>query len=140
MNDKDILLLSATYPINTGPIAPPTGDIIKKEEARLVLFPNPFKDMAKIVGNMMASNTYTKNKATNEIFPKLQTIRKVAATVPKAQYSKTLSARIRCIIQLPAKPTNENHPCRITGIHPSIVHHIIDKETIDRNLCYFITE
>ena len=78
MNDKDILLLSATYPINTGPIAPPTGDIIKKEEARLVLFPNPFKDMAKIVGNMMASNTYTKNKATNEIFPKLQTIRKVA--------------------------------------------------------------
>ena len=67
MNDKDILLLSATYPINTGPIAPPTGDIIKKEEARLVLFPNPFKDMAKIVGNMMASNTYTKNKATNEI-------------------------------------------------------------------------
>ena len=54
MNDKDILLLSATYPINTGPIAPPTGDIIKKEEARLVLFPNPFKDMAKIVGNMMA--------------------------------------------------------------------------------------
>ena len=47
MNDKDILLLSATYPINTGPIAPPTGDIIKKEEARLVLFPNPFKDMAK---------------------------------------------------------------------------------------------
>ena len=85
MNDKDILLLSATYPNNTGPIAPPTGDIIKKEEARLVLFPNPFKDMAKIVGNMMASNTYTKNKATNEIFPKLQTIRKVAATVPKAQ-------------------------------------------------------
>ena len=72
MNDKDILLLSATYPINTGPIAPPTGDIIKKEEARLVLFPNPFKDMAKIVGNMMASNTYTKNKAINEIFPKLQ--------------------------------------------------------------------
>lgn len=50
MNDKDILLLSATYPINTGPIAPPTGDIIKKEEARLVLFPNPFKDVAKIVG------------------------------------------------------------------------------------------
>lgn len=50
MNDKDILLLSATYPINTGPIAPPTGDIIKKEEARLVLFPNPFKDMAKISG------------------------------------------------------------------------------------------
>ena len=85
MNDNDILLLSATYQINTGPIAPPTGDIIKKEEARLVLFPNPFKDMAKIVGNMMASNTYTKNKATNEIFPKLQTIRKVAATVPKAQ-------------------------------------------------------
>lgn len=110
MNDKDILLLSATYPINTGPIAPPTGDIIKKEEARLVLFPNPFKDMAKIVGNMMASNTYTKNKATNEIFPKLQTIRKVAATVPKAQYSKTLSARIRCIIQLPAKRPHINNP------------------------------
>ena len=82
MNDKDILLLSATYPINTGPIAPPTGDIIKKEEARLVLFPNPFKDMAKIVGNMMASNTYT----------------------------KTLSARIRCIIQLPAKRPHINNP------------------------------
>ena len=110
MNDKDILLLSATYPINTGPIAPPTGDIIKKEEARLVLFPNPFKDMAKIVGNMMASNTYTKNKAINEIFPKLQTIRKVAITVPKAQHSRTLSARIRCMIQLPAKRPHINNP------------------------------
>ena len=76
----------------------------------MVLFPNPFKDMAKIVGNMMASNTYTKNKAINEIFPKLQTIRKVAITVPKAQHSRTLSARIRCMIQLPAKRPHINSP------------------------------
>ena len=47
MNDKDILLLSATYPINTGPIAPPTGDIIKKEEARLVLFQRYGKNSGK---------------------------------------------------------------------------------------------
>ena len=50
MNDKDILLLSATYPINTGPIAPPTGDIIKKEEARLVLFSQPFQRYGKNSG------------------------------------------------------------------------------------------
>ena len=85
MNDKDILLLSATYPINTGPIAPPTGDIIKKEEARLGLFPKPFKDMGKKVGKMMASETYTKKKATNENFSKFQTIRKGTATVSQTQ-------------------------------------------------------
>lgn len=109
MNDKDILLLSATYPINTGPIAPPTGDIIKKK--RLVWF--YFPTLSKIWQNSGKHDGFEhiyQNKATNEIFPKLQTIRKVAATVPKAQYSKTLSARIRCIIQLPAKRPHINSP------------------------------
>ena len=57
MNDKDILLLSATYPINTGPIAPPTGDIIRKDDRQLLPPRHQFHDMAKLVGNMIASNT-----------------------------------------------------------------------------------
>ena len=88
---------------------------------------------------MMASNTYTKNKAINEIFPKLQTIRKVAITVPKAQHSRTLSARIRCMIQLPAKRPHINNPSpterkyyrRIPSIHPTPSSNlIIDKKIL----------
>ena len=91
---------------------------------------------------MMASNTYTKNKAINEIFPKLQTIRKVAITVPKAQHSRTLSARIRCMIQLPAQRPHINNPRPPKERTPDapVIHHIIDKKTINRNLRYLITE
>jgi hypothetical protein len=37
------------------PTAPPRGDIIRKEEANFVAGPRPLTQMAKIVGNMMAS-------------------------------------------------------------------------------------
>lgn len=47
------------------------GDIIRKEEVCLVFLFNFFKDMVKIVGNMMVLNMYIKNKVINEIFFKL---------------------------------------------------------------------
>ena len=56
IKEKDIVVWSATYPIISGPTAPPTGDIIKNEEARFVCLPNPLKERAKIVGNIIASN------------------------------------------------------------------------------------
>ena len=51
---------SATNPINKGPTTPPTGDIIKKEDARLVWLPNPFNERA----NMAAS----RNNFVNSTF------------------------------------------------------------------------
>ena len=51
-----MLAWSAISPISTGAMAPPTIDIIKNDEARLVCWPTPFRANANMVGNMMLSH------------------------------------------------------------------------------------
>lgn len=55
MNEADIVAASATMPISNVPTAPPKGVIISREEAIFVESPSPLTDIAKIVGNMIAS-------------------------------------------------------------------------------------
>jgi len=50
------IFFSPIAPISTGAIAPPTMDIIRKEEARFVfVLSNPLMARANIVGNIMDS-------------------------------------------------------------------------------------
>ena len=110
MNAHTIVVWSATSPINSGPTTPPTGDIIRKEEALLVWLPSPRKESAKIVGNIIASNAYPHNRAASDTIPTSSNTNKVVITVPVAQTSNIFSARTRPIIQLPAKRPNINNP------------------------------
>lgn len=56
MNAVDMDVASATIPINEVPTAPPMGVIIRKEEAIFTFFPASLMVIAKIVGNIIASN------------------------------------------------------------------------------------
>lgn len=56
INDAEMLEASATMPIRSVPTAPPNGVIISSDDAILVFSPRPLTDMAKIVGNIIASN------------------------------------------------------------------------------------
>ena len=84
MNAHTIVVWSATSPINSGPTTPPTGDIIRKEEALLVWLPSPRKESAKIVGNIIASNAYPHNRAASDIIPTFSSTNEVVTTVPVA--------------------------------------------------------
>ncbi len=88
MKATDIVLASATSPIIKGPTAPPMGVIISSDEARLVSGPKSLSESAKIVGNMMLSNTYINTKAPNESTPILSTTANVVINVPMAQTRK----------------------------------------------------
>lgn len=55
MNEVDMFVMPATHPIRNVPTAPPSGVIMRKEEAILVADAHPLIVIANIVGNMMAS-------------------------------------------------------------------------------------
>ena len=48
-----MVLILKRKAVNGGMIAPPTMDIISKEEANLEPSPSPLQDKAKMVGNMI---------------------------------------------------------------------------------------
>ena len=56
MRNPIAIFFSPMAPISTGAIAPPTMDIIRKEDARFVfVLSNPLIARANIVGNIMDS-------------------------------------------------------------------------------------
>lgn len=55
MKAADIETASATRAMRVVPTAPPSGVIISSEDAIFVESPSPFTEIAKIVGNMIAS-------------------------------------------------------------------------------------
>ena len=105
-----IAIWSPTQPMSNGPTAPPTGVIIRKDEALLVWLPNPLNDKAKIVGNMIASKAYPQSKADNEKYPTSSNTRSVVATVPVPHQKSNFYARTLPIIQLPTKRPTINSP------------------------------
>lgn len=103
INAVTIVVQSAIYPINKGPITPPTGDIIRKDDARFVWFPKFLNDKANIVGNIIDSKTYPQSNATRDTIPMSNKTTNVVITVPDAQINNKTSARMHRIIQLPIK-------------------------------------
>ena len=79
-----MLCISAAIPINTVPMAPPIGVIIKIADAFCVRLPKPLIDKAKIVGNIIDSKTKIRIEATKETPCISITTRVVIVTVPMA--------------------------------------------------------
>jgi hypothetical protein len=64
-----LVLILNNDAVNGGIIAPPTIDIIIKEEANFEPSPKFLQDNAKMVGNMIDWQKYTNIKATTALIP-----------------------------------------------------------------------
>lgn len=104
-------VVSAMYPISTGATAPPTIDMIKYEEARLVCSSSPRIARAKMVGNMMDSHRKQRKKPDSPILPDMQITASMARVAPPAQRASSFSGRRYPISQLPshASQHEESH-------------------------------
>ena len=101
---------SPIHPIANGPIAPPTTLIINIDEARSVSPPRREIDRAKIVGNMMLSNTYHTMTAHFDNTPSGDMANIIVAVVPHAHISNIFSELMRLINALPANRPVINNP------------------------------
>ena len=110
-------LVSAMAPISTGAMAPPTIDMMRNDEALLVLLPVFLSASAKMVGNMIDSHRKQHSSPYHPAFPGSRITAAILATAPTAHAVSTFSALTERIIQLPPMrpamkspmPPNDSH-------------------------------
>ena len=91
MNGTTQFDTSARSPTNRNP-QPPTGVIIRIDEALFVRLPRLRTAKEKIVGNMMASKRKIPKRAPNETIPKFINTTIVQTTQPQPQMKSIFSA------------------------------------------------
>ena len=103
----DQVELSFIKPTEREIIAPPTMEVDKSPEARVVYFPNPLTDKEKMVANMMELHNPTAIRLQTAIYPEVLIEIAINKTDKAAQTVKTTGGFTDCSTADPiSRPIN----------------------------------